>query len=135
MVGVFDILYMTLRNPVDHFLLCYEPLEAEKTRLYHSSSPGLWLLLEFGQWCTKEIGESVEKEISGLILFRLLSCWDVTKFLHWKPDLWSEALKFICRYVQVSLETAISIFFLCPVGLKVFMYPVLACLKQFYYSF
>ena len=41
-------------------------MEAEKTRLYPSSSPGL--LLEFGQWWTKEIGESVEKEISGLIL-------------------------------------------------------------------
>ena len=61
MVGVFDILYMPLGNPVDHFLLCFEPLEAEKTRLYPSSSPGL--LLEFGQWWTKEIGESVEKEI------------------------------------------------------------------------
>ena len=48
MVVVFDILYMPLRNCVDHFLLCYEPLEAEKTRLYPSSSPGLWLLLEFG---------------------------------------------------------------------------------------
>ena len=68
MVGVFDILYMPLGNPVDHFLLCYEPLKAKKTRLYPSSSPGLWLLLEFGQGWTKEIGESVEKEISGLIL-------------------------------------------------------------------
>ena len=68
MVSVFDILYMTLRNPNDHFLLCYEPLEAEKTRLYSPTSPSLWLLLEFGQWWTKEIGESVEKKISGLIL-------------------------------------------------------------------
>ena len=67
MVGVFDILYMPLGNPVDHFLLCYEHLEAEKTRLYPSSSPGL--LLEFGQWWTKEIGESVEKEISGFDSF------------------------------------------------------------------
>ena len=41
MVGVFDILYMPLGNPADHFLLCYETLEAEKTRLYPSSSPGL----------------------------------------------------------------------------------------------
>ena len=41
MVGVFDILYMPLGNPVDHFLLCYEPLKAKKTRLYPSSSPGL----------------------------------------------------------------------------------------------
>ena len=135
MVGVFDILYMPLRNPVDHFLLCYEPLEAEKIRLYPSSTPGLWLLLEFVWWWTKEIGESVEKETSGLIVSRLLSCWEVAKFLHWRPDLWSETLRFICRYVQVSLETAISIFFLSPVGLKAFMYPVLACLKEFCYSF
>ena len=41
MVGVFDILYMPLGNPVDHFLLYYEPLEAEKTILYTSSSSGL----------------------------------------------------------------------------------------------
>ena len=34
MVGVFDILYIPIRNPVDHFLLYYEPLEAEKTRPY-----------------------------------------------------------------------------------------------------
>ena len=68
MVVVFDILYMPLRNCVDHFLLCYEPLEAEKTRLYPSSSPWNWLLLQFGKGWTKEIGESVEKEISGLIL-------------------------------------------------------------------
>ena len=67
-MGVFDILYLPLRIPVDHFLIGYEPLEAEKTRLYPSSSPGLWLLLEFGQWWTKEIGDSVEKEIHGLIL-------------------------------------------------------------------
>ena len=68
MVDVFDILYLPLRNPVDHFLLCYGPLKAEKTRFYPSSSPGLWLLFEFGQWWTKEIGESVKKEIGGLIL-------------------------------------------------------------------
>ena len=68
MVGVFDILYMPLGNPADHFLLCYETLEAEKTRLYPSSTPCIGLLLEFGQGWTKEIGESVEKEISGLIL-------------------------------------------------------------------
>ena len=52
MVGMFDILYMPLGNPVDHFLLCYEPSKAKKTRLYSSSSPGLWLLLEFGQGWT-----------------------------------------------------------------------------------
>ena len=33
MVGVFDILYLPLWNPADHFLLCYERLDAEKTRL------------------------------------------------------------------------------------------------------
>ena len=38
---MFDILYLPLRHPVDHFLLCYESLEAEKTRLYPSSSLGL----------------------------------------------------------------------------------------------
>ena len=41
MVGVFDILYMPLGNPVDHFLLCFEPLEAEKNIFYTSSSSGL----------------------------------------------------------------------------------------------
>ena len=118
MVGVFDILYMPLRNPVDHFLLCYEPLEAEKIRLHPSSTPGLWLLLEFGKGWTKEIGESVEKEISGLILSSdSFLCWEVAKFLHWSPELWSEALTFSCSYVQDSLETAISILCLCPVGL------------------
>ena len=119
----------TLGNPVHHFLLCYEHLEAEKTRLYPSSSPGVWLLLEFGQWWTKEIGESVEKEISGLILSWLLSCCEVAKFLHWSPELCSEVLAFGCSYVQDSLETAISILFRCPVGLKVFMY-LCSCLSQ-----
>ena len=41
MVGVFDIFHLPLRNSVDHFLIHYEPLEAEKTRLYPSSSPAL----------------------------------------------------------------------------------------------
>ena len=41
MVVLFDILYLPLRDADDHFLLCYEPLEAEKTRLYPSSSPAL----------------------------------------------------------------------------------------------
>ena len=83
MVGVFDILYIPIRNPVDHFLLCYETLEAEKTRLYPSSTPCIGLLLEFGQGWTKEIGESVEKEISGLILSSdSFLCWEVAKFLH-----------------------------------------------------
>ena len=41
MVGMFDILYLPLRHPVDHFLLCYESLEAEKTRLYSPTSPSL----------------------------------------------------------------------------------------------
>ena len=70
-INAFELLEKTLEslgNPVDHFLLCYEPLEAEKTRLYSPTSPSLWLLLEFGQWWTKEIGESVEKKIRGLIL-------------------------------------------------------------------
>ena len=53
MVGVSDILYVPLRNPVDYFLLCYEPLEAEKIRLYPSSAPCIWLLIEFGQGWTK----------------------------------------------------------------------------------
>ena len=41
MVDVFDILNLPLRNPVDHVLLCYGPLKAEKTRFYPFSSPGL----------------------------------------------------------------------------------------------
>ena len=114
MVGVFDILYLPLRSPLDYFLLCYEHLEAEKTRLYPSSSPGLWLLLEFGQWQTKEIVESVEKEIRGLIIssdsFLAGSC----QISPLKPKLWLEALTSSCSYVQDSLETAISILFFAP---------------------
>ena len=60
MVVVFD---MSLGNSVDHFLLYYETLEAEKTRLYPSSTPWNWVLLEFGQGWTKEIGESVGKRL------------------------------------------------------------------------
>ena len=53
----------------------------------------------------------------------------MAKFLHWTPEFWSEALTSSCSYVQDSLETAISILFLCPVGLKVFMHPC-SCLSQ-----
>ena len=111
MVGVFDILYLPLWKPVDHFLLCYEGLEAGKTRLYPSSSPVLWLLLEFGQWWTKEIGESVEKEIRGLIL-------SSDSFLAGKwPSLSTEAQSsgqrpsLLAAAMYKTLETAISILF------------------------
>ena len=43
-INAFELLEKTLEslgNPVDHFLLCYEPLEAEKIRYYPSSSLGL----------------------------------------------------------------------------------------------
>ena len=126
MVGVFAILYLPVWNPVDHFLLFYEPLEAEKTRLYPSSSPGLWFLLEFGQWWTKEIGVSVEKKIRGLIL-------SSDTFLAGKwPSFSTEAQSSGQRpflLAAAMYKTAISKLFLCPVGLKVFMHPC-SCLSQ-----
>ena len=62
--------------------------------------------------------ESVAKEISGFDSFLwLLFCCEVAKFLHWRLEPWSEALAFSWSYIQVSLETATSTLFLCPVGL------------------
>ena len=130
MVGVFDILYMPLGNPVDHFLLCFEALEAEKTRLYLSSSPCVWLLLELARGGQKRLVSQWRKRLVDWFFPLTPFCWKVAKFLHWSPELWSEALKFICRYVHISLETAISTFFLCPVGLKCScIYPCF-CLSQ-----
>ena len=68
------------------------------------------------------------KRLVDLILSWFLFCWDVAKFLHWRPKPWSEAPTFSCSYIQVSLETAISALFLYPVDLNVLITPC-SCLS------
>ena len=83
-------------------------------------------LLEFVQWWTKVIVESVGKEISGLIL-------SSDTFLAGKwPSFSTEAQSSGQRpflLAAAMYKTAISKLFLCHVGLKVFMHPC-SCLSQ-----
>ena len=127
MVGVFDILYLPLWNPIDIF---YYVMNLWKLRRPDFITLALLAsdLLEFVQWWTKVIVESVGKEISGLILSS--DSFPAGKWPSFSTEAQSsESLTFSCSYVQHSLETAISILFLCSVGLKVFMHPY-SCLSQ-----
>ena len=118
-----------LGNPVDNFLLCYESLEAEdhQTLSLLLSSPltstWIWPRVDERVWWVS--GERLVDWLFPLTPF-FLGSGQVSPL---KPRIWSENLAFSCSYVQDSLETAISIFFLCPVGLKVFVHTY-SCLTQ-----